>query len=240
MALEARLSLDTALVPERVFWAINLTYEAERVRPKGFVGFDVNLDEVDPVDPAAVTIVRTPAERESTIGISGAVAFQAVPNLFVGAEARYLRQYAGLDFEAVEGHALYLGPTLFVKVSDHVSLSAAWNVQVAGKAHDEPGHLDLENVEQHQAKLKRHRLPSRDHDSGIGRDRGTGNDAAGLDRRERDLHDPDAASARPASYRQGSHRLLGRRLTAVVDGSGEDRCGGSRVRVMGMTLRVPS
>jgi hypothetical protein len=41
-----------------------------------------------------------------------------------------------------------------VKVSDHVSLSAAWNVQVAGKANDGSGHLDLENFERHQAKLK--------------------------------------------------------------------------------------
>jgi hypothetical protein len=100
------------------------------------------------------SITRPPAEREPTIGISGAVAFQAVSNLFVGAEARYLRQYEGLDFKAFEGHALFIGPTLYVKVSDHLSVSAAWDVQVAGKAHDEPGHLDLENFERHQAKLK--------------------------------------------------------------------------------------
>jgi hypothetical protein len=152
--LEAVLSLDTVLVAERVFGAVNLTYEAERVRPKGFIGLDRDLGEVDPSDPAAVAVVRSPAERESTLGISAAVAYQAVPNLFVGAEARYLRQYDGLDFKAFEGHALFIGPTLYVKVSDHLSLSAAWDVQVAGKANDEPGHLDLENFERHQAKLK--------------------------------------------------------------------------------------
>jgi hypothetical protein len=153
-ALEAVLSLDTALVPERLFAAVNLTYEAERVRPRTFIGLNGALEEVDASDPAAVAVIRSPAERESTIGISAAVAFQAVPNLFVGAEARYLRQYEGLDFKAFEGHALFIGPTLFVKVSDQVSLSAAWNVQVAGKANSEPGHLDLENFERHQAKLK--------------------------------------------------------------------------------------
>ncbi|MGF9764583.1 hypothetical protein AAII07_56830 [Microvirga sp. 0TCS3.31] len=153
-ALEAVLSLDTALVPERVFGAVNLTYEAERVRPKGFIGLDRDLEEVDPFDPAAVTVVRSPAERESTLGISAAVAFQAVPNVFVGAEARYLRQYEGLDFKTFEGHALFIGPTLYMKVSDHLSLSAAWDVQVAGKANDGSGHLDLENFERHQAKLK--------------------------------------------------------------------------------------
>jgi hypothetical protein len=153
-ALEAVLSLDTALVPEQVFGAVNLTYEAERVRPKSFIGLDRDLEEVDPSDPTAVAVIHSPAERESTIGISAAVAFQVVPNLFVGAEARYLRQYEGLDFKAFEGHALFIGPTLYVKVSDHVSLSAAWDVQVAGKANDEPGHLDLENFERHQAKLK--------------------------------------------------------------------------------------
>jgi hypothetical protein len=153
-ALEAVLSLDTALVPERVFGAVNLTYEAERVRPKGFIGLDRDLEEVDPSDPTAEAVIRSPAERESTIGISAAVAFQAAPNLFVGAEVRYLRQYQGLDFKAFEGHALFIGPTLYVKISDHVSLSAAWDVQVAGRANDEPGHLDLENFERHQAKLK--------------------------------------------------------------------------------------
>ena len=153
-ALEAVLSLDTALVPERLFGAINLTYEAERVRPKGFIGLDRDLDEVDPSDPAAVAVIRSPAERESTLGVSGALAFQAVPNLFVGAEARYLRQYEGLDFKAFEGRALFIGPTLYMKVSDHLSLSAAWDVQVAGKANDGSGHLDLENFERHQAKLK--------------------------------------------------------------------------------------
>jgi hypothetical protein len=153
-ALESGLSLDTALVPGRVFGAVNLTYEAERVRPKGFIGLDRDLEEVDPSNPAAVAITRSPTERESTLGISAAVAFQAAPNLVVGAETRYLRQYEGLDFKAFEGHALFIGPTLYVKVSDHVSLSAAWDVQVAGKANDEPGHLDLENFERHQAKLK--------------------------------------------------------------------------------------
>jgi hypothetical protein len=153
-ALEAVLSLDTALVPGRVFGAVNLSYEAERVRPKGFIGLDRDLEEVEPSDPAAVAITRSPAERESTIGVSAAMAFQAAPNLFVGAETRYLRQYEGLDFKAFEGHALFIGPTLYVKLSDHVSLSAAWNVQVAGKANDEPGHLDLDNFERHQAKLK--------------------------------------------------------------------------------------
>jgi len=153
-ALEAVLSLDTALVPERVFGAINLTYEAERLRTRSFIGLDRDLEEVDPSDPAAAAVIRSPAERESTIGISAAVAYRAVPNLFVGAEARYLRQYEGLDFKAFEGHALFIGPTLYVKVSDHVSLSAAWDVQVAGKAHDGSGHLDLDNFERHQAKLK--------------------------------------------------------------------------------------
>ena len=74
--------------------------------------------------------------------------------MFVGAEARYLRQYEGLDLKAFEGHALFIGPTLYVKVSDQISLSAAWDVQVAGKAHEGSGQLDLENFEHHQAKLK--------------------------------------------------------------------------------------
>jgi hypothetical protein len=50
-------------------------------------------------------------------------------------------------------HAAYLS-IMHQHLSDHLSLSAAWDVQVAGKANDEPGHLDLQNFERHQAKLK--------------------------------------------------------------------------------------
>lgn len=153
-AVEARLSLDAALVPERLFGAVNLIYEAERVRPRALVGLDPEFNQIDALDAAAVAVVHAPSERESTIGISGALAFQVVQDLFLGAETRYLRKYEGLDLGSFQGHALFVGPTLYAKLSERVSLSAAWNVQVTGAASDKPGNLDLQNFEHHQAKVK--------------------------------------------------------------------------------------
>jgi hypothetical protein len=138
-ALEARLSADTELVPDRVFAALNLSYEPERFRPK----YSAEPDG----DP-------TQTERQSTFGVSGAVTFRLSPTFFAGGELRYLRKYDGLAFGSFEGEALYLGPTLYWQVADKVSLSAAWNAQVTGHAKGQPGALDLDNFERHQARLK--------------------------------------------------------------------------------------
>jgi hypothetical protein len=77
-----------------------------------------------------------------------------LPNLFIGGEARYLRKYEGLGFEIFEGHALYLGPTVSVKLQSGYWLLASWNFQVAGRAADEGGRLDLKNFERHQIRFK--------------------------------------------------------------------------------------
>ena len=130
--IEMRLAADTAVIRDKVFAGVNLIYEAERFRPRGF----------------------EPVERSSEIGLSGALAFQAAPNLFIGGEMRYRRAYEGLALQDFQGHALFLGPTLFSKVGEHLSISAAWSAQVAGHAVGVPGRLDLENFSRHEAKLK--------------------------------------------------------------------------------------
>jgi hypothetical protein len=60
----------------------------------------------------------------------------------------------GLGLDRFKGQAWYVGPTFFAKLGTHTSLSGAWNVQVAGKAADEPGALDLVNFERHQFLLR--------------------------------------------------------------------------------------
>jgi hypothetical protein len=57
---------------------------------------------------------------------------QVVPNVFLGAEARSLRQYDGLGLNSFAGQALYIGPTLYATFGQGYFLSAAWNVQVWG------------------------------------------------------------------------------------------------------------
>jgi len=72
----------------------------------------------------------------------------------VGAEARYLRSYDGLGLDTHTGEALFVGPTFYAKFAERVWMSAAWNVQVAGRAVNDPAVLDLVNFERHQAKLR--------------------------------------------------------------------------------------
>lgn len=124
--------LDKELVPNRIVSAFNLVYESEASRSR----------------------VTGAWSHESTIGVATAVMAQARPNVLMGMEARYLRKYEGPAFDTFAGHALYLGPTVSVKLPGCCWLLAAWNIQVAGRSADQPGTLDLTNFERHQVRLK--------------------------------------------------------------------------------------
>jgi hypothetical protein len=78
-----------------------------------------------------------------------------LPNVFAGAELRYLRAHQRLRFQQFEGPPLFLGPTLYAKLSDRISVSAAFSSQIAGRSQETPGHsLDLANFSRREAKLK--------------------------------------------------------------------------------------
>ena len=129
---EIRLFADRELIPGRLFAALNVSYEPEQTR------------------------VRESGEtlRESMLEIGAALAMQVMPNVFIGAEARSLRQYDGLGLNSFAGQALYIGPTLYATFGQGYFLSAAWNMQVWGAVAGGSGALDLVNFERHQAKLR--------------------------------------------------------------------------------------
>jgi hypothetical protein len=64
-SIEAKLAADTELVKDKLFAAVNVLYEPERERLRGEV------------------------EKESTLGFSGALAFQVAKGTFFGGEVRY-------------------------------------------------------------------------------------------------------------------------------------------------------
>lgn len=125
------LLADKELVKGKVVAAFNLEYEPEvsRERSNGW-------------------------SKEATLAVSGGLTVQMKSGIFLGAELRYLRSYEGLGFNAFSGHALFLGPALYVKLSDKAWVGAAWSSQIAGRAVDEPGSLDLNNFQRHQALFK--------------------------------------------------------------------------------------
>jgi hypothetical protein len=138
VGLASKILLDTVLVPDRLFLAVNFVHEATWI--------DV-----------------TPSEEESTFATSVALTLKAAENFYMGVEGSYRQAYSGAWFDHAEGDAWYVGPTFLWAISDNVALSGALAVQVAGaeKSHpfaDEPyfaqGNLNLTDFSQYEAKLK--------------------------------------------------------------------------------------
>ncbi|WP_424629832.1 hypothetical protein [Bradyrhizobium sp. SYSU BS000235] len=126
------LAVDRELIPDRVVAAFNLLYQPEWT---------------------SLAIPGAPIQRESTIGAAAALMVQVVPGVFLGSEARYLRQYDGIGLGDFSGDAVFIGPTAFVKLSERSRLTAAWSFQVSGSSTEAAGHLNLADFERHQARL---------------------------------------------------------------------------------------
>ena len=128
--LEAKLEADTELIKNRLFLGFNLLFEPETTRA------DLGI-----------------WQNEATVGASSALAFQIVPNVVIGADLWYLRHYDGIAFGSFTGDAVYLGPTLFWKISSKMLMSAAWETQVAGHEVGVMPALDLTDFSRQRARL---------------------------------------------------------------------------------------
>lgn len=125
------LAFDRELVPDFVIAGLNLIYQPEWTR---FIKSDA-------------------PEQEATVGAAFSVMAQLRPGFFLGGEARYLRKYEGIGLDEFAGHALFVGPTAYVKLSERSRLTAAWSVQAWGRSAGGAGALDLVDFERHQARL---------------------------------------------------------------------------------------
>jgi hypothetical protein len=129
---EGDFLFDRALVPDRLLAALNLHYDTDR----------------------SETVAGGGADQQPTLGVFLAVAGQAMPGVWIGGEARYFRAYEGAGFEMFSGDALYLGPTLYMKLGQRMWLSAAFDVQARGRNVTAPGALDLVDFERYQANFR--------------------------------------------------------------------------------------
>jgi hypothetical protein len=125
------LAFDRELIPNRLVAAVNLLYQPE------WTNF----------------LATNQIEQDVTLGVAWAMMAQVRPGLLIGGEARYLRKYEGLGLDVFAGHALFVGPTIFVRLSERSRLTAAWSFQVSGRSAAMPGSLDLVDFERHQARL---------------------------------------------------------------------------------------
>lgn len=123
---------DREIIPGKLVGAINVSYALAHSRLRG-------TDEV---------------RRGSGTEVSGALAYQLKPGLFVGGEARYVRAYSDLVLGRYAGNAVYLGPTFYTALSSRSWLSFTWSAQVAGRARGVPGGLDLTTFDRHNLRLR--------------------------------------------------------------------------------------
>jgi len=122
---------DWEIIRDRVVAAFNVLYQPDTARSK-LTGL---------------------WSQQSTTGVAMGVMAQIRPGIFIGGEARYLRQYDGIGLDSLAGQGLFAGPTLYIKFSESTWMTLAWSAQVAGHAAATPGSLDLVNFERRQARL---------------------------------------------------------------------------------------
>jgi hypothetical protein len=122
---------DWEIIPDRVVAAFNLLYQPDTMRAK----------------------LTGTWSQESTAGAAFAIMAQVHSGVFVGGEARYLRQYDGFGLDSLAGQGFFVGPTVYFKLSERAWMTLAWSSQVAGHATAVAGSLDLVNFERQQGRL---------------------------------------------------------------------------------------
>ena len=126
---EAKLFIDAAVVPGKLFWAMNLNYAPATQRSR---------------EPGAKWVESAEAN------ISTALTYAWSPSVFTGGEVRFVSAFEKAFFSRYAGSALYVGPTFAWKISDKAVFNAVWTAQVAGRSQTNKDRvLDLDNFERH-------------------------------------------------------------------------------------------
>ncbi|MDF0583999.1 hypothetical protein [Bradyrhizobium yuanmingense] len=128
---EFTFAFDRELIPNFAIGALNLIYQPEWAR------FEIG----------------GASEKSSTIGAAFAGLVRVRPNVLLGGEMRYFRQYEGIGLSEFSGQALFVGPTAYFQLSERSRLTASWSMQAWGRPAGSGGNLDLVNFERHQARL---------------------------------------------------------------------------------------
>ncbi|MBM3609825.1 MAG: hypothetical protein FJX29_15510 [Alphaproteobacteria bacterium] len=130
---ELKFLTDAVVVPGRLYWAMNVVLASG-------TGQDPDTRRYAP---------------SSEIKVSNALTMQISPSLLMGVEATYLAAFDGGAFNSHTGHAVFLGPTIFWKVADKVSLNATIAPQIAGRANGAAGlRHDLDNYTRLMTRFK--------------------------------------------------------------------------------------
>ncbi len=119
--MPAAIAIDAALIPDKLFMASNLIYDPSILRSGGAW------------------------ERDTSFEASTAASYALTPEVFVGAEIRYVSwDNQGL----LSSRGLFAGPSLYLKLSKTMALKVAWSAEISNETVYGPG---LPNFERNQA-----------------------------------------------------------------------------------------
>lgn len=134
--MESLVQLDVQVVPDKVWYGSNISFEPATGRQRGAAG---------------------QGYRSSTFLWSNAVVGQVVEGTFLGPEVRYLRGYDGVFLNRLESEAVFIGPALHRRFTEKVWLTLAYATQVWGRDTD-PVYarrgLGLNQFERHNLRVK--------------------------------------------------------------------------------------
>jgi hypothetical protein len=128
---ETTVNADLELMRNRLYAGFNLLYE-----------------------PEVTQMLTGETQREATFGGSAALSLRLASNVVLGGEVWYLRHYDAANLTSFTGDAVMLGPTLYLRFTPKMFMTAAWNAQVWGREIGNPVSLNLAEFQRHRARLK--------------------------------------------------------------------------------------
>lgn len=130
---DTRLIIDSALVPGKLFAAVNLIYQPQFLRELG----------------------ESKWLYKPSFGVFGGLSYFLNPKVAVGGGLQYLHtQSYDLASNRFAGDALFLGPQFYVRLTDHLFFTGAFSAQVAGHSEADPRPLDLVNFTRYSARAQ--------------------------------------------------------------------------------------
>lgn len=124
LQFQTKLMADAALIPERLLVAANISWEPQVTWPSS-----------------------GGTERDTNVEASAALSVRVRDKVFLGGEIRYLSSFAGLSFQKAPDYGIFIGPTMYAKLSGQAYLAAAWSTRVGGVVRGQPESVpDFGNV----------------------------------------------------------------------------------------------
>ena len=130
-ANEFKLFLDTVVIPDTLYAAVNVNYSLATQR---------GMDD-------------TWADSSGT-SVSAALTYQVTNRIFAGVDGRWLTAFSGAFLDDQTGWGVFAVPTLLFKITESAALNLVWTPQLAGRASGVDRPLDLDNFERHQFRAK--------------------------------------------------------------------------------------